>query len=64
MTREGDIIDGKWKLGPMLAYEGKAGCVNHRCRRVMGEPGCRGYHCPTCDEPVSMMGHDCPKAPA
>lgn len=40
-----------------LAYQGKAGCEHPLCTRVVGESGCRGYHCSVCDEPCSMMGH-------
>lgn len=56
---DGEIIGGRYKVvgnGP-IAIIGKDGCHDPRCRRVMGEDGCRGYHCPHCDQPCSMMGH-------
>ncbi len=51
--------DKEWEIGELLAVEGKDGCQDPRCRRVMGEPGCRGWHCPTCGEPCSSQGHRC-----
>jgi hypothetical protein len=59
-------IDG-WEVGEMIAYQGKEGCRDPRCRRMItpdGEVGsCMGYHCPKCDGPCSMMGHKvCPEA--
>ena len=46
-----------------LAYQGKEGCRDVRCTRIGIGPAsrCVGWHCPYCDEAVSMMGHDCPK---
>ena len=54
-----------------LAYQGKQGCTDARCRRVLihNEDGtrtvgeCLGWHCPYCDEPCSMMGHRCDAQP-
>jgi hypothetical protein len=48
-----------------LAYQGKEGCEDVRCRRFVGkdEDGkwsfgpCLGWHCSVCHEPCSMMGH-------
>lgn len=62
----GDIIEcengRKFTLGPLVAYQGKDDCMDVRCRRrSLKEPGCMDYHCPTCDEPCSMMGHKCPQ---
>lgn len=49
----------------LMAYQGKADCVDPNCRRLITggkvQPGCLGWHCPTCDAPISMYGHDCPK---
>ena len=49
-------------LGP-IAYMGKKGCTDMRCRRYFGPDGmsddCIGYHCSYCDAPCSMMGHRC-----
>lgn len=69
MTAEGDIVDG-FQLGPLVAYQGKAGCTDPSCSHRYEQtpegprmvPGCGSYHCPTCDAPVSMVGHDCPLA--
>jgi hypothetical protein len=48
--------------GPM-AYEGKEGCDDLMCRRMMGPNGpdlarCMGWHCAVCHAPTSMYGHD------
>lgn len=56
---------GDWKLGPMIAYEGKADCTDPRCRRMVSpdqphvSAGCLGWHCAFCDQPCSSQGHDC-----
>jgi hypothetical protein len=58
---------GGWDLGPLLAYQGKPGCADVECTRVMHrrEDGswaggeCVGWHCSRCDAPCSPMGHRC-----
>lgn len=53
-------------IGP-LAYQGKAGCKDVRCRRMVErhEDGtttlgnCLGWHCSYCDAPCGSMGHGC-----
>lgn len=62
---------GDFKLGEQLAYQGREGCTDVGCTRIGGsydpetgaiDPGrCIGWHCPTCHEPVSSMGHECPE---
>jgi hypothetical protein len=72
--KPGDRItddNGKtWEIGALVAAQGLEGCTDPRCRRVgsdyTADPPklgvCVGYHCPTCGEPCSMMGHKCKAA--
>lgn len=57
----GDVVKGddgrEFKLGALMAYQGKADCTSVMCRRRADMPGCMGYHCPRCDLPCSMYGH-------
>ena len=67
------VIEGengrKFKLGPMVAYQGKEDCRNATCRRrwngnKMLDEGCVDYHCPVCHLPCGMTGHrDCVPVP-
>ena len=53
-----------YDLGPMLAYRGMYGCTNVLCSQGPNTGACYGWHCPTCDAPCSMQGHDCPERKA
>lgn len=53
-----DTLDG-FKIERLVAYQGKEGCTDVRCRQMSGATSCFGYHCPLCDAPTGMMGHDC-----
>lgn len=58
----GDRVVGEdgqeFVLGALIAYQGKEDCHDPRCAQRHPYPGhCGGYHCPTCHEPCSMMGH-------
>lgn len=72
----GDVVKGdngrEFTISRLVAYQGKEGCTSWSCTRrgsLMREDGtwdagtCFGWHCSGCDEPTSMMGHDCPKIP-
>lgn len=52
-------------IGP-LAYMGKKGCTDMRCRRYFGPDGmsddCIGWHCSYCDAACSSQGHRCDAA--
>ena len=50
-------------IGP-LAYQGKTGCDDVRCTRIMETGSCYGWHCSYCDEPCSSQGHRCDAAEA
>lgn len=42
----------------LLAYQGREGCTDVRCRRDMRIPDvCAGWHCGNCDQPSSQQGH-------
>lgn len=49
-------------IGP-LAYQGKKGCQDSRCRHFFEDgkmsEDCAGWHCAYCDQPCSSMGHRC-----
>lgn len=55
-----------------LAYQGKVGCEDPRCTRMIhrNEDGtftmgaCMGWHCEYCDEPCGSQGHSCETAKA
>jgi hypothetical protein len=46
-------------LGRLMAYRGKEGCTSPRCTVGWSTTHCYGWHCPRCDAPTSMMGHEC-----
>ena len=74
--KPGDIITGDngrtFKVGGLVAVQGVEDCTSPMCRRVGADytktppdiGRCAGYHCPTCGEPCSMMGHKCPELAA
>lgn len=45
-----------YEVGELIAVQGKEGCQDPRCSRDSFDR-CRGYHCPECGKPCSMMGH-------
>lgn len=53
-----DAEPGEWTV----AVQGRPDCVHPTCTRINGV--CVGWHCPTCDRPISSHGHDCPKRDA
>lgn len=64
MSREGDIVGGRFQLGEQVSYQGDPDCTerSHDHRWVDGSalPGCiMGYHCPHCAGPCGMTGHQC-----
>ena len=60
-------MTGSYRTVGPLAYEGKPGCDDARCRRLF-DPGdgplgrCIGWHCSYCDEPCGPQGHNCDTA--
>jgi hypothetical protein len=59
-------LDDFTLIGP-VAYGGKEGCTNGRCRSMPDGAGgwiCVGWHCSYCDEPTSYQGHNCDAAEA
>lgn len=64
-------FDGLTLLGP-VAYAGKEGCEDVRCRRMVERHDdgtftvgpCMGWHCSYCDQPCSSQGHRCDAAEA
>ena len=71
----GDVLEGddggRFTLERIVAYQGMNGCTSWSCTRrgshqrpdgTWGLGECFGWHCSLCDEPTSMMGHDCPRA--
>lgn len=55
MSREGDIIGGRFQLGGLVAIQGLEGCTDRRCTKINGR--CAGYHCAVCLKPSGMTGH-------
>jgi hypothetical protein len=57
----------QWEIGPLIAYQGKPGCTDSQCTRVIyrhedgsWEAGeCVGWHCSRCHAPCASMGHPC-----
>jgi hypothetical protein len=52
--------DATYTVGRRLAYRGKIGCRDLTCSQAGMPDRCHGWHCPTCHEPTSSQGHDCP----
>ena len=52
--------------GVVVAYRGKKGCRSILCEQrtlwagesLDSDEDCVGWHCPRCDEPCSIFGHD------
>ena len=69
MTEKFTSDSGKeYVIGEQLAYRGREDCDSPFCTRMgfsydpegnFVQGVCVGWHCPRCDEPCSMMGHDC-----
>lgn len=49
------------KIGGLISYQGREGCEDVRCRRMVYPDGtfgeCIGWHCAVCHEPTGMYGH-------
>ena len=53
--------DGRaFRVERLMAYRGKEGCRNPFCTQGTSATHCYGWHCSGCDQPTSMMGHECP----